>query len=253
MMHDLKVTGFVGTPSFLVAVSKRAQEVGYDLQKDLHLDVGFVAGEMLPESLRGELETSFGMLVRQGFGTADVGCLAYECYHKEGMHFPYNCIVEIVDPDTGGQLGPGEIGEVVATVFDEVYPMIRFGTGDLSSYTDEPCPCGRTAYRLGKILGRLDQVTKVKGMFIHPSNADEVASQFPEIDRYQVVVTREAHVDQMEFAVELKAGHEPTETLAERIEQAIPGSMRVRGKVTFLKTGTLPEEYKVIEDRREWD
>ena len=110
-----------------------------------------------------------------------------------------------------------------------------------------------TAHRLGKILGRLDQVTKVKGMFIHPSNADEVVSKFPEIDRYQVVVTREAHVDQMEFAVELKAGHEPTEALAEQIEQAIPGSMRVRGKVTFLKTGTLPEEYKTIEDRREWD
>jgi phenylacetate-CoA ligase len=253
MMHDLKVTGFVGTPSFLVAVSKRALEVGYDLQKDLHLDVGFVAGEMLPESLRNELETSFGMLVRQGYGTADVGCLAYECYHKKGMHFPYNCIVEIVDPETGGQLGPGETGEVVATVFDEVYPMIRFGTGDLSYCTDEPCPCGRTAYRLVKILGRLDQVTKVKGMFIHPANADEVVSKFPEIERYQVVVTREAHVDQMEFAVELKAGHEPNEALAKRIEQAIPESMRVRGKVTFLKTGTLPEEYKTIEDRRKWD
>jgi phenylacetate-CoA ligase len=253
MMHDLKVTGFVGTPSFLVAVSKRAKEAGYDLKKDLYLDVGFVAGEMLPESLRDELENSFGMLVRQGYGTADVGCLAYECYRKSGMHFPYNCIVEIVDPETGRQLGPGETGEVVATVFDEVYPMIRFGTGDLSYTVDEPCPCGRTAHRLVKILGRLDQVTKVKGMFVHPSNAQEVASKFSEIDRYQVVVTREAHVDQMVFTVELKAGHEPTDELAGQIEAAIPESMRVRGKVRFLKAGTLPEEYKVIEDRREWD
>ena len=253
MMHDLKVTGYIGTPSFLVAVSRRAQEVGYDLQKDLHLDVGFVAGEMLPESLRDELEGSFGMLVRQGYGTADVGCLAYECYHKDGMHFPYNCIVEIVDPDTGRQLGPGETGEVVATVFDEVYPMIRFGTGDLSYYTDEPCPCGRTTHRLVKILGRLDQVTKVKGMFIHPSNADEVANQFPEIDQYQVVVTREAHVDQMTFEIELKEGVEATEELAARIEAAIPNSMRVRGKVKFLDKGTLPEEFKKIDDRRKWD
>ena len=253
MMHDLKVTAYIGTPSFLVAVSKRARSVGYDLQKDLSLEVGFVAGEMLPESLRDELESSFGMLIRQGFGTADVGCLAYECYHKNGMHYPYNCIVEIVDPDTGRQLGPGETGEVVATVFDEVYPMIRFGTGDLSYFVDEPCPCGRTAPRLARILGRLDQVTKVKGMFIHPSNADEVASQFSEIDRYQVVVTREAHMDQMTFAVELVEGCESTEELAGRIEAAIPGSMRVRGKVTFLERGTLPEEYKKIDDRRKWD
>jgi phenylacetate-CoA ligase len=253
MMHDLKVTGYVGTPSFLVAISKRSLDAGYDLQRDLHLEVGFVAGEMLPESLRSELESDFGMILRQGYGTADVGCLAYECFQKEGMHFPYNCVVEIVDPDTGRQLGPGETGEVVATVFDEVYPMIRFGTGDLSYYTDEPCPCGRTAQRLVKILGRLDQVTKVKGMFIHPSNTDEVATKFPEIDRYQVVVTRKAHVDQMTFTVELKEGHEATRELAERIEAAIPNSMRVRGKVSFIDRGSLPEEYDKIDDRRTWD
>jgi phenylacetate-CoA ligase len=169
------------------------------------------------------------------------------------MHFAYNCVVEIVDPDTGRQLGPGETGEVVATVFDEVYPMIRFGTGDLSYYTDEPCPCGRTANRLVKILGRLDQVTKVKGMFIHPGSADELVAGLPEIDRYQVVVTREAHVDQMTFTVELKEGVEATVELAKRIEAAIPSSMRVRGKVRFIDRGTLPEEYKKIDDRRKWD
>jgi phenylacetate-CoA ligase len=169
------------------------------------------------------------------------------------MHFPHNCVVEIVDPETGRQLGPGETGEIVATVFDEVYPMIRFGTGDLSYYTNEPCPCGRTTHRLVKILGRLDQVTKVKGMFIHPGNADAVAEKFAEIDRYQVVVSREAHTDQMIFTIELKEGIEPTEALARRIEAAIPTSMRVRGKVQFLKRGTLPEAYKTIDDRRKWD
>ena len=253
MMRDLKVTGYVGTPSFLVAISKKAEEVGYDLQRDLWLEAGFVAGEMLPESLRSDLEESFGMIVRQGYGTADVGCLSYECYYKNGMHFAYNCIVEIVDPETGRQLGPGETGEVVATVFDEVYPMIRFGTGDLSYFTDEPCPCGRTANRLVKILGRLDQVTKVKGMFIHPGNADEVVARFPEIDRYQVLVTREAHVDQMTLVVELKEGVEASEALAKRVEAAIPTSMRVRGRVRFLDRGTLPEEYKKIDDRRKWE
>ena len=253
MMHDLKVTGYIGTPSFLVKISKKAREVGYDLQQDLYLEVGFVAGEMLPESLRDELEQGFQMIVRQGYGTADVGCLGYECFQKNGMHFPYNCIVEIVDPETGKQLGPGETGEIVATVFDKVYPMIRFGTGDLSYYTDEPCPCGRTTQRLVKILGRLDQVTKVKGMFIHPGNADEVAAKIPEIERYQVVVTRDAHVDQMTFTVELKEGYHPTEELASRIEAAIPTSMRVRGNVKFIERGTLPKDYKKIDDRRKWD
>jgi len=253
MMHDLKVTGYIGTPSFLGNISEKAQEVGYDLQQDLYLEVGFVAGEMLPESLRDELEQSFGMILRQGYGTADVGCLGYECFHKNGMHFPYNCIVEIVDPDTGKQLGPGETGEIVATVFDEAYPMIRFGTGDLSYFTEEPCPCGRSTPRLVKILGRLDQVTKVKGMFIHPGNAEEVANKFPEIDHWQVVVTREGHVDQMTFCIELKEDGEASEGLAERIEAAIPTSMRVRGKVEFLAPGTLPKDCKKIDDQRKWD
>lgn len=253
MMHDLKVTGYIGTPSFLVNVREKAKAAGYDLTKDLSLSVGFVAGEMLEESLRDSLEESFGMLIRQGYGTADVGCMGFECFHKNGMHFPYNCIVEIVDPETGKQLGPGEPGEIVTTVFDEVYPLIRFGTGDLSYYTDEPCPCGRTTGRIVKILGRTDQVTKVKGMFIHPSAADEVMMAFPDAERYQVVVTREEHVDKMTFKIELKEGVEATNELAKRIEARIPDCMRVRGNVEFVAGGTLPEDCKTIEDKRKWN
>ncbi len=253
MMHDLKVTGYIGTPSFLMAVAKKAQELGYDPKNDLALEVGFVSGEMLPESLRSELEETFGMVIRQGYGTADVGCMGFECYHKNGMHFPYNCIVEIVDPETGKQLGPGETGEIVTTVFDEAYPMIRFGTGDLSYYTDEPCDCGRTSGRLVKILGRLDQVTKVKGMFIHPGNVEEVAARFEEIKECQVVVTREGHVDQMTFKVVLADGVTPSDDLAKQIESAIPGSMRVRGKVEFIERKALPEKYSKINDLRKWE
>ncbi len=253
MMHDLHVTGYIGTPSFLMAVAKKALEFGYDPRKDLALEVGFVSGEMLPESLRSELEETFGMVIRQGYGTADVGCMGFECYHKNGMHFPYNCIVEIVDPETGKQLGPGETGEIVTTVFDEAYPMIRFGTGDLSYYTDEPCACGRTSGRLVKILGRLDQVTKVKGMFIHPANVDEVAARFKEIKDCQVVVTREGHVDQMTFKVVLSEGITPSDDLAKQIESAIPQSMRVRGKVEFIERKSLPEKYSKIDDQRKWE
>ena len=253
MMHDLRVTGFIGTPSFLMAVARKAQELGYDLKQDLALQVGVVLGEMLPESLRSELEGQFDMTIRQAYGTADIGCMGYECMQKNGMHFPYNCIVEIVDPETGRQLGPGEPGEIVATVFDEVYPMIRFGTGDLSTYTDAPCSCGRTAGRLVKILGRLDQVTKVKGMFIHPGNVDEVAAKFDEIAKCQVVVTREGHVDQMTLHVVLVDGVSPSDDLAGRIEAAIPESMRVRGKVAFIERGTLPDSFAKIDDKRKWD
>lgn len=253
MMRDLRVTGYIGTPSFLMNVAKKAAEMGYDLRKDLSLEVGFVAGEMLPESLRGELEEKFGMIVRQGYGTADVGCMGFECYHKNGMHFPYNCIVEIVDPDTGKQVGPGETGEIVTTVFDKAYPMIRFGTGDLSVYIDDPCPCGRTSRRLKGILGRVDQVTKVKGMFIHPSNADEVAAKFSEIDLHQVVVTRQNHEDRMVFRVVLKAGVEASEGLREKIAAAIPQCMRVRGTVEFIEKSMLPEGYSKIDDQRKWD
>ena len=142
--------------------------MGFDLKKDMNLKAGFVAAEMLPESLRSKLEEKFGMMIRQTYGTADVRCLGYECIKKNGMHIPDDKIVEIVDPETGKQLGPGKIGEIVATTFNKIYPLIRFGTGDLSILTETPCPCGRTSPRLLKILGRVDQATKVRGLFVHP-------------------------------------------------------------------------------------
>ncbi|MFZ5572919.1 MAG: phenylacetate--CoA ligase family protein [Thermodesulfobacteriota bacterium] len=253
MMRDLKVRAYIGTPSFLNVVAAKARELGYDLRRDLRLAVGFVAGEMLSESLRAELEQTFGMIIRQGYGTADVGCMGYECYHKSGMHIPYNCIVEIVDPDSGRRLGPGEPGEIVTTVFDRAYPLVRFGTGDLSFLTEEPCPCGRTTSRLVKIMGRLDQVTKVKGMFIHPSGAAEVAAKFPEIAAYQVVVTRENHVDRMTFHIATVADITPDKALAERIAAAIPQSMRVRGEVCFVEREAIPENEPRIVDKRQWD
>ncbi len=253
MMRDLKVGAYIGTPSFLNIVAGKAREMGYDLQRDLQLKVGFVAGEMLSESLRTDLERTFGMIIRQGYGTADVGCMGYECFHKSGMHIPYNCIVEIVDPDSGRLLGPGEPGEIVTTVFDKAYPMIRFGTGDLSYYTEEPCPCGRTTARLMKIMGRLDQVTKVKGMFIHPSGAAEVAAKFPEIVAYQVVITRVNHVDQMTFHIVTAENSSADNALAERIEAAIPQSMRVRGMVRFVGREAIPEGAPTIIDQRKWD
>jgi phenylacetate-CoA ligase len=253
ILKNLKANAFCGTPSFLLNIAEKAEEMGLDLKKDLNLRVGFVAAEMLPESLRSELEEKFGMIIRQTYGTADVRCLGYECIKKNGMHVPDDKIVEIVDPETGKQLGPGKMGEIVATTFNRVYPLIRFGTGDLSILSEAPCPCGRTSPRLIKILGRVDQATKVRGLFVHPGQADEVVSKHSQIAKYQVVITRKEHKDEMTFRVELKEEISQAEKLKEEIERSIRDVMKVRGDVQFVPKGSIPEGAKKIEDQRTWD
>ncbi|MDI7259623.1 MAG: AMP-binding protein [Thermodesulfobacteriota bacterium] len=252
-LKTIRATGFCGTPSFLLSIADKAEEMGFDTKKDLNLKVGFVAAEMLPESLRSKLEEKLGMIIRQTYGTADIGCLGYECMKKSGMHIPDDKIVEIVDPETGKQIGPGKTGEIVATTFNKVYPLIRFGTGDLSILTETPCPCGRTSPRLIKILGRVDQVTKVRGLFVHPGQADEVVSKHPQIGRYQVVVTRTEHKDEMTFRIELKEEVPHPEKLKEEIEKSIREVMKVRGNVEFIPKGTIPDGARKIDDQRTWE
>jgi phenylacetate-CoA ligase len=253
ILKNLKVNAFCGTPSFLLNIAQKAEEMGLDPKKDLNLRVGFVAAEMVPESLRSELEERFGMMIRQGYGTADIRCLGYECMEKNGMHIPDDKIVEIVDPETGKQLDPGKTGEIVATTFNKVYPLIRFGTGDLSILTETPCPCGRTSPRLLKILGRVDQATKVRGLFVHPEQFNEVALKHAQIGNYQVVITRKEHKDEMTFRIELKEEVPQPEKLKEEIERSIRDVMKVRGEVQFVLKGSIPEGAKKIEDQRTWD
>ncbi len=253
ILRTLHVNAFCGTPSFLLAIAEKAEEMGLDPGKDLTLRVGLVAAEMVPESLRSNLEERFGMVLRQSYGTADIGCLGYECLEKNGMHVPDDKLVEIVDPQTGKQLKAGEVGEIVATTFNKTYPLIRFGTGDLSQLSVAPCPCGRTSSRLMKILGRVDQVTKVRGLFVHPGQADEVASRHDQIAKVQVMVTRRDHKDEMIFRVELQEGTSPVEPLKEEIEKSIRDVMKVRGEVQFIPRGTLPAGAKKIDDQRTWE
>lgn len=253
IMRELGVAGYLGTPSFLATIADRAEELGLDLKKDLQLKVAFVAAEMLPESLRASLEQRLGMVIRQSYGTADVGCLSYECFHMGGMHFAQDCVVEVVDPETGQPVGEGEPGEVVATVFDHAYPLIRFGTGDLSSYTNEPCPCGRTAPKLTRIMGRVDQVTKIKGMFVHPGGVQQVAQKFPQVAAYQLVVTREGHKDAMTLVCELREAPADSGELKGAMEACLKEVLRVSGEVEFVAPGSLAPGGKVIDDRRTWD
>ncbi len=253
IMKDLRVAGYLGTPSFLAAIADRAEEMGLDLKKDLNLQVAFVAAEMLPESLRASLQERLGMIIRQSYGTADVGCLSYECYHMGGMHLAQDCVVEVVDPETGQPVPEGQPGEVVATIFDRTYPLIRFGTGDLSALDHGPCACGRTSPKLTRIMGRVDQVTKIKGMFVHPSGVAQVAAKFPEVMAYQLVVNREGHRDVMTLVCELKEETADPQELSGRVEAAMKDILRVSGNVRFEKPGALPQGCKVIEDRRKWD
>ena len=253
ILKTLHATAFCGTPSFLLTIAEKAEEMGLDPRRDLHLRVGLVAAEMVPESLRSKLEEKFEMTVRQSYGTADIGCLGYECQEKNGMHLPDDKLVEIVDPQTGKQLKPGDVGEVVATTFNKTYPLIRFGTGDLSQLSMAPCPCGRTSPRLLKILGRVDQVTKVRGLFVHPGQADEVASKHAHIAKVQVVVTRKDHKDEMLFRVELNEEISRPETLKQEIEKSIRDVMKVRGDVQFIPKGTIPQGAKKIDDQRSWE
>ena len=253
IFKTMEVEAVCATPSFLNTVAERARELGLDPARDLSIRAAFVAAEMLPESLRRSLESDFDMTVRQAYGTADVGCLGYECYHQGGMHFPVDCIVEIVDPDTGKRLGPGEVGEVVATNFDPLYPLIRFGTGDLSSYTEETCACGRTTAKLTGIKGRVDQVTKVKGMFIHPGQVDQVAAKFPALSKYRVVVTRVDQKDVMTFQAELKEDLADRKEMKSGLKASMKDILRLKGEVEFVARGTIPDSSKKVDDQRVWD
>jgi len=252
VMKTLGVTGYVGTPSFLHVIANRGEEAGLNLQRDLTLEVGYCSAEMLPESLRHELQERFAMLIRQSYGTADVGLLGYECSEMTGMHVPENVLIEIVDPETGIPVPCGEVGEVVASVCRRAYPLIRFGTGDLSYLSCDPCPCGRTSARLMKILGRVDQVTKVRGMFVHPSQVEEVLAGFPEIGNCQVVVTREHHADAMTWLVEL-AQEVDRPSLAQRLIASVRNVIKLRAEVEFVPAGTIPAGSKRIVDERKWD
>ena len=253
IMQGLKVNGFMGTPSFLMTMIQRAEAMKLDLNKDIFLEKALVAAEMLPESLRSQLQDKLGMTIRQGYGTVFLGCIGYECPFMKGLHVPDHILVEVVDPQTGKAVQPGAVGEIVATSLNTFYPMIRMATGDLSILSRESCPCGRNGPMLKKILGRTDQATKVKGTFIHTWQTDDIISRYPEIFKYQVVITREDHKDVMTFLVEFREESLRTDILRARIERDIKDILTIKGRVQTVPKGTIPDLHKKIEDKRTWE
>jgi len=239
----LRASGYLGTPSFLYTLLKRGRELGTPLQTE----VAFVTGEMLPESLRAEMENDFKVRVLQGYGTADLGLLAYECPEKGGMHLHPECILEVLDLETGAPAAPGQPGQIVATIFDEAYPLLRFATGDIGALAAPArCACGRTAPKLAGLLGRVGDAVKVKGMFIRGAEIDKALKAFAGIARFQAVVTRDHHQDHLEYVLELAPGAAVDVAL---VADALRNAVKVRGEV---HTGAVPENAKRIDDRRVW-
>jgi phenylacetate-CoA ligase len=242
----LRATAYTGTPSFLFQLLSRARELGTPLA----LEVAFVAAEMLPESLRADIE-AFGVRCRQGYGTADLGCLAYECGELGGWHLHPDVLVEVLDLETGRQAEPGQPGELVATLFDPTYPLLRFATGDIGALAPPSrCACGRVAPKLAGLLGRVGDAVKVKGMFVRGGQVEAVLKRFPEAGRFRAVVTRDQHLDQLTYEVEVDRPGDPA--LAAALAEALREELKVRGEVTLLGRGTLPEGGKKIDDRRVW-
>ena len=251
ILHDLKATAIFSFPSFTMTILKKAEEMGYDIKRDFNLKFTTGGGERHIQILRKVFEDKYGLAVGDGYATADIGAVAYDCGLGNGYHYDdQECIIEIVDPQTGKQVRPLEEGEIVVTLLSKVYPLVRFGTGDLASYTDEPCPCGRTAPRITRILGMIGDHVRVKGMFVHMKEVDEAFSKLPQVTKYQLVLRLEEHRDRITLNVEAEPGVD-RDSLSEAINRRCQDVFKLRmDQIEFLPKGALPQDYKKVMDTR---
>ena len=242
---ELRPNAYIGTPSFLRILFEKAAESGADIRS---LTKAMVSAEPFPPSLR-DWFAERGMTAYQSYATADVGLIAYETAAREGLVLDEGVILEIVRPGTGDPVAEGEVGEVVVTVLNPDYPLVRFGTGDLSAVLPGPCPTGRSNTRIKGWMGRADQTTKVRGMFVHPGQVAEIVRRFPEVKKARLVVSGAMANDQMTLRIE-GAG---AEDLAQRVAEAVRDVTKLRAEVEVVPPGTLPNDGKVIEDARSYE
>jgi phenylacetate-coenzyme A ligase PaaK-like adenylate-forming protein len=240
---DLEPSGYVGTPSFLKLILEKCDEL---LLASSSLKRALVSGEAFMPAVRSFLAAR-GIEAFQAYGTADLGLVAYETAGREGLVLSEDTILEIVRPGTGDPLPDGEVGEVVVTNFNRDYPLVRFATGDLSAVLQGTSPCGRTNTRVKGWMGRADQTTKVRGMFVHPHQVAEVLRRHG-LARGRLVVAHEAGEDRMTLRVERDEAGDAS--LASVIEGTLRELVKVRGEVSFVSPGSLPNDGKVIEDAR---
>ena len=246
-LQDLQPAGYIGTPSFLKIILEKAAELGVTFPS---VTKALVTGEACPPSLRDWLGAR-GVAAYQCYATADVGLIAYETPAREGLVLDEHVILDIVRPGTGETVPEGEVGEVVITSLNPDYPLIRFGTGDLSAVLPGICPSGRTNTRIRGWLGRADQTTKIRGMFVHPKQVDDIAKRFPEVLRARLVVQGEMANDVMTLKVEV---HDTlaAQALKSQIAQAVRDVTKLRGDIELCASGSLPNDGKVIEDARSY-
>ncbi len=245
-MAQLQPAGYIGTPSFFKIIVEKAAEMGVPLPT---VKKAMVGGEAFPPSLR-DWFTERGIDVYQCFATADLGSIAYETSARQGLVLDEGVIVEIVRPGTGDPVPEGEVGELVVTTLNPTYPLIRFGTGDLTAVLPGHCPTGRTNTRIKGWMGRADQTTKIRGMFVHAAQVAEIAKRFPEVAKARLVVSGEMANDAMLLKVETSCSG--PDALAQKIGEAIRDVTKLRGDVELVSPGSLPNDGKVIEDARSY-
>ena len=247
ILRDLKPNGYCGTPSFLRILLEKCDGAGIDTS---FMNKALVTGEALPPSVRDWFEAR-GIKVGQVYATADIGAIAYESPAREGLIVDEGVLVEIVRPGTNDPVAEGEVGEVVVTnLTSQAYPLIRFGTGDLSAVLAGESPCGRKNMRIKGWMGRADQTTKVKGMFVHPGQVNQVVKSFDEIQKGRLVVTNADNRDAMTLQCEVENG---TDDLAKAIGETVQTICKLRGGIEFVAPGSLANDGKVIDDIRTYE
>src|SRR6056297_2445582 len=240
--HDVGVTAYAGTPDYLKVILDKAEEMGLPLK----IAKAAVGGGALFPSLRAEYAAR-GIACLQCYATADLGNIAYESAAQEGMIVDEGVIVEIVRPGTGDPVPPGEVGEVVVTTLNPDYPLIRFATGDLSAAMEGESPCGRTNMRIRGWMGRADQTTKIKGMFVRPEQVAALVARHDAISRARVIASREGEADVMTVRIEATGGE------ADHYAGAVSEVLKLKGRIEVVPPGSLPNDGKVIEDLRSYE
>jgi phenylacetate-CoA ligase len=252
LIKDLKVTAYTGTPSFLMSIIRKAEELGFSFRKDFGVKKACFGAEPLSPDLRLKFEKEYGIDTYQMYGATEVGDIAYECSAKTGWHICEETIVEIVDPATGKKVPDGELGEIVVTRLNDIFFLLRFGTGDLSRLITEPCSCGRTSYRLAGIAGRVGDAVKVRGMFLAPSQFKIIQTKFNNLPM-QGIVSREGHADKLKMRIEKispQIGEAKWEAGFKKYFQEIC-TVKI-DQIEYVAAGAIKSEEKLIVDLRKW-
>ena len=245
-LTDLHVTGVIGTPSFVLTLLERAAAQA----SRASVEVALVSGEYLTAGQRRRAYDEFDVRLTQAYATADVGLIAYECPVQQGLHVADRVAVEVLDPESGEPVAPETPGEVVVSLLEPPYALLRFATGDLAAWSRAPCRCGRTTPLLAGILGRVGDAVKIRGLFVHPAEADRVILGFPEVARYQIVVSRPGGRDEARLLLDLRPGADAA-AVCRAVGAAVRERLRLRMEAAAADPGAIPDGAPRISDRRE--